>query len=63
MVNYLVNENCIGCGLCPSLCPAVFRMTDEGRAEAFANLTTDAEAADADNALSSCPVYAIEKRD
>ena len=23
-------DTCIGCGLCPSICPEVFELTDEG---------------------------------
>jgi len=26
-------SGCIGCGLCPSICPEVFRMADDGLAE------------------------------
>lgn len=29
-----VNSNCIGCGLCPNVCPGVFYMTDENVAQA-----------------------------
>ena len=29
-----VNSNCIGCGLCPNLCPGVFTMLAEGVAAA-----------------------------
>ena len=28
-------DTCIGCGLCCGLCDAVFRMNDEGKAEAY----------------------------
>ena len=62
MLKYYVNNSCIGCTLCASTCPAVFRMTDDNVAEAYTDPTTDAEAADADTALDGCPVDAIEKR-
>ena len=33
-----VNEDCIGCGLCNSICPEVFTMTDEGFARACSDI-------------------------
>ena len=33
-MNAHVNGNCIGCGLCASICPGVFTLTDEGVAAA-----------------------------
>ncbi len=54
-----VNGNCIGCGLCPNLCPDIFTMTDEGVAAArdqfspkYGPLVREA--------AQSCPVSAIE---
>ena len=32
-MKYRVNENCIGCGMCETICPIVFKVTDEGFAE------------------------------
>lgn len=34
-MKYYVNENCIGCGLCESVCPEVFSLSDEGVAVAI----------------------------
>ena len=34
-MKYLVNEGCIGCGLCAGTCPEVFSMGDEGLAVAI----------------------------
>lgn len=42
-MNAKVNENCIGCGLCNSICPQVFTMTDEGVATAKTEIATDLE--------------------
>ena len=46
-MNVHVNENCIGCGLCTTMCPDVFTMTDEQEPAA-------------QEAAESCPVDAIQ---
>lgn len=52
-------EGCISCGLCAELCPAVFRMADDGFAEVIADpVPADAED-DAVSAQDSCPVSVI----
>ena len=58
-MNAKVNENCIGCGLCNSICPEVFTMTDEGVATAKNEIATDLEDS-VHKAADSCPVDAIE---
>uniref|UniRef100_UPI0040577888 ferredoxin n=1 Tax=Agathobacter sp. TaxID=2021311 RepID=UPI0040577888 len=59
-MKYYVNENCIGCGLCPSACPEVFSMTDAGVAKAIeGDVPKDAED-EAKAAMENCPVDAIE---
>lgn len=48
---------CIGCGTCAALCPKVFKMTDEVKAE-----VTDQTADTTENiqsAIDSCPATAI----
>lgn len=57
-MNYNVNEECIGCGLCADICPEVFRMNDGGTAEAYAPAAPDTADA-ATEAMQSCPVDAI----
>jgi ferredoxin len=47
---------CIGCGTCEALCPAVFKLGAEGKAE----IINQAGAPCAKNAAESCPVQAIE---
>jgi len=54
-----VNQNCIGCGLCASLCPDIFLMTQEGVAAAKDAITPD-QRTRAREAADSCPVDAIE---
>ena len=58
----VVNQNCIGCGACESICPEVFQINDEGLS------TVIAEEEDFKNhedeirdAIDSCPVGAIEE--
>ena len=54
-----VNEACVGCGLCASMCPGVFTMTDEGVAAARDEIFPEQEA-QAREAAESCPAGAIE---
>ncbi len=48
-------ETCIGCGVCESICPDVFKMNDDGKAE-----VVKPEGADcAQEAADACPTGAI----
>ncbi len=49
-------ESCIGCGACTAICPSVFRMNDDGKAEVIKE--DDVECAK--NGAESCPVQAIK---
>ena len=52
-------SGCISCGLCVSTCPEVFRMGDDGLAEAYKKeVPKDSEEA-AVEAQESCPVSVI----
>jgi ferredoxin len=51
-------ELCIGCGLCESICPEVFRMNDDNLAEAYADVTPELQES-AEEARNSCPTEAI----
>lgn len=58
-MNASVDENCIGCGACVSICPEVFRMNDEGLAEAYVNPVPSDVEESAQEAADGCPVDAI----
>ncbi|HDS29289.1 MAG TPA: ferredoxin [Candidatus Acetothermia bacterium] len=48
---------CVGCGLCPQVCPEVFEMKDDGTADVIAG--ADTSAACVQEAVDQCPVGAI----
>lgn len=52
-------SGCIACELCTQICPEVFRMGDDGFAEAYAEVT-DELAESAKDARDSCPVSVID---
>jgi len=52
-------DTCIGCGLCPSICPNVFSMDSDGLAIAINDDVPEPSQDDALDAQGSCPVNAI----
>lgn len=54
---YVDKDTCIGCGVCEGLCPEVFKLNDEGKAEV---IVPETEASCAQDAADSCPVQAIK---
>jgi ferredoxin len=59
MKAYVDRDTCIGCGICPSVCPEVFEMDDENIAIVkVEEVSADLEAS-AKEAEESCPVDAI----
>lgn len=55
----VINEGCIGCGMCVNTCEEVFRLNDDGFAEVYGEVTAD-NLDDAKDAESNCPVEVIE---
>ena len=60
-MKYVVNDGCIGCGLCEGTCPDVFNMTDEGIAVAIETEVPEEALASAVEAKDGCPAGAIEE--
>ncbi|HML38241.1 MAG TPA: ferredoxin [Bacillota bacterium] len=52
-------SGCIGCGLCPSICPEVFQMADDGLAEVITEDVPSGAEDSAKEAAESCPVSVI----
>ena len=55
----LDRSGCIGCGMCEKICPSVFRMADDGIAEAYVEDVPAGEDDNAVEAMNSCPVSVI----
>ncbi len=51
-------DTCIGCGLCASTEPDVFKMDDDGKAVSFAD-TTEENKDSVQTCIDGCPVNAI----
>lgn len=53
-------DTCIGCGACPSICPEVFSMDDDGLAKAIDSEILEDVQESAKEARDGCPVDAID---
>ena len=53
-------QTCIGCGICPHICPEVFSMNDDGKAEAQEKEVEVTLYGCAAEARDNCPVNAID---
>jgi ferredoxin len=56
-------ELCIGCGLCASICPQVFRLGADGKSEVNTDADLEKHADHIDQAAASCPVAAISYKE
>ena len=59
MKAHVDKDTCIGCGLCPSVCPSVFTLEDDGLAVAIPDTIGASDESSAKEAKESCPVDAI----
>jgi ferredoxin len=59
MIAHVEKEACIGCGACPSICPEVFVMDDDGLATTLQDQVPDEVEESAQEAADSCPTEAI----
>ena len=57
---YVDQDVCIGCGLCASVVPEVFRLNDEGVSEVYD--PAGAAESNIQEAIDSCPVNCIHWR-
>lgn len=54
-----VEEGCIACGSCVSICAEVFRFGDDGYAEAYGDVTAENKEL-VQSARDACPVSVID---
>lgn len=59
---YVDQDTCIGCGVCVDTCPDVFRLNEDGKAEAIAD-TTEGSRSGVLEAIDNCPVSAIREEE
>lgn len=59
MKAYVDKDTCIGCGLCPAVCPEIFEMEDDGKAVASKGEVPENLLSSAKEAEEQCPVTAI----
>lgn len=59
MKAHVDKATCISCGICPSVCPEVFQMDDDGKAKAIEDSIPATEEDSAKEAEDQCPVDAI----
>jgi ferredoxin len=52
-------DGCISCGLCPEVCPEVFQMADDGKAEVIVEQVPAGHEGHAEEAADGCPVSVI----
>jgi len=56
---FIDKNKCISCGICASVCSAVFAMGDDGKAEAMVTDIPEGSMDNAKKAEESCPTNAV----
>jgi ferredoxin len=59
MKGFVDKDICVGCGVCPTVCPEIFEMDDDGLAKASESEIADDLVESAKDAEEQCPVDAI----
>lgn len=59
MKGFVDKDTCLGCGICPGICPDVFTMDEDGKAMALSKEITEELLESAKEAEMQCPVSAI----
>jgi ferredoxin len=59
MKAHVDKDTCIGCGLCPGICPEIFEMEDDGKAVASTGEVAENLESSTKEAEEQCPVGAI----
>ncbi|MCB2293255.1 ferredoxin [Clostridium algoriphilum] len=59
MKAHVDKDTCIGCGLCPEVCPEIFEMDEDGKAVASSDEVLENLLSSAKDAEEQCPVNAI----
>lgn len=59
MKAFVDKDACIGCGLCEGICPKVFKMNVDGKADASEDEILEILIENAKEAENQCPVGAI----
>ena len=60
MKGFVDKDTCIGCGLCVGICPEIFEMDVDGKAQALDKKITDGFMESAKDAEMQCPTSAIK---
>lgn len=55
----IVEDGCIGCGLCANTCPEVFEMGDDGLAHVIVDEVPEELLDESEEARDGCPVSVI----
>lgn len=59
MKAHVDKDTCIGCGLCPSVCPDIYEMDDDGKAVEKVDQVPEGLEECAKEGAEQCPVNAI----